>query len=246
MNRWVRFSGIVGVVLLIFGVLGGLVLGFGAGSSVQILMLLHLIAGVAAILFWFFVVGLSSLQEAEQAIKGRTARFGANLGLYAAVFIGLLIALNWLANRHDKRWDLTEEGVYSLASQSQKIIAGLQKPLKIVAFKGIGLQNEQEVFDLLDLMKGANKEKLKVETVDPRTQPHLVDNYGMKRGNVLYLQYGEGENPGVSRINEASEEGIINGILKLTKGDAKKIYYIVGHALILRIVLEPIRLECLH
>jgi ABC-type uncharacterized transport system involved in gliding motility auxiliary subunit len=229
MNRWVRFSGIVGVVVLIFGVLGGLVLGFGAGSSVQLLMLLHIIAGVAAIIFWFFVVGLSSIQEAEQAIKGRTARFGANLGLYTVVFVGLLVALNWLANRHDKRWDLTEEGVYSLSSQSQKILSGLKKPLKIVAFKGIGMQNEQEAFDLLELMKSANRDQLKIETVDPRTQPHLVDNYGMKRGNVLYLQYGEGDTPGISRINEASEEAIINGVLKLTKGDAKKIYYIVGH-----------------
>ncbi len=229
MSRWVRFSGLLGVVLLIFGVLGGLVLGFGAQSSVQILMLLHIVGGIGAIVFWFFVVGLHSLKEAEQAIKGRSARFGANVVLYSAVFIGLLVALNWLVNRHDMRWDLTEEGVYSLAPQSEKIIAGLKKPLKVVSFKGIGLENEQQLEDLLALMKGANREQVTLENVDPRTQPHLVDTYGMKRGNVLYLKYGEGDKAGVSRINEASEEGIVNAVLKLTRGDAKKIYYVIGH-----------------
>lgn len=229
MNRWVRFSGILGVVLLIFGVLGGLVLGFGAQSSVQILMLMHIVVGIGAIIFWFFVVGLHSVKEAEQAIKGRSARFGANVILYAAVFVALLVALNWLANRHDKRWDLTEEGVYSLAPETEKILSGLKKPLKIVSFKGIGLENEEQLEDLLGLMKGANRNQVTLESVDPRTQPHLVDNYGMKRGNVLYLKYGEGDTAGVSRINEASEEAVLNAILKLARGDAKKIYYVVGH-----------------
>lgn len=229
MNRWIRFSGILGIVLLIFGILGGLVLGFGTRSSVQLLMLLHIVVGIVAIIIWVFAVGLKSVKETEQAIKGRSARFGANLALYAVVFVGLLVALNWLANRHDKRWDLTEEGVYSLAPQLQKIVSNLKKPLKLVTFKGIGMENEQQVLELLDLMKGANRTQVTIETVDPRTQPHLVDTYGMKRGNVLYLKYGEGESAGVSRVNEASEEGIANAILKLTLGDAKKIYYVVGH-----------------
>lgn len=229
MNRWIRFSGILGVVLLIFGILGGLVLGFGAGSSVQVLMMAHVVLGTAAIITWFLLVGLKSIKEGEQSIKGRSARFGANLALYTTVFVGLLVALNWLVNRHDRRWDLTEQGVYSLAPQSTKILAGLQKPLRVVMFKNIGLENEQQLTDLLELMKGANRDRVQVDTVDPRSQPHLIDTYGMKRGNVLYLSYGEGESAGVSRINEASEEAIVNAVLKLTRGDAKKIYYVVGH-----------------
>ena len=96
MNRWIRFSGILGVVLLIFGILGGLVLGFGAGSSVQVLMMAHVVLGTAAIITWFLLVGLKSIKEGEQSIKGRSARFGANLALYTTVFVGLLVALRYL------------------------------------------------------------------------------------------------------------------------------------------------------
>jgi ABC-type uncharacterized transport system involved in gliding motility auxiliary subunit len=124
---------------------------------------------------------------------------------------------------------LTEEGVYSLSPQATKVIQDLKKPLKIVWFKGIGIPNEQETMDLVELMRATNKDLVRIESVDPRTQPHLVDTYGMKRGNMIYLAYGEGADQGVSRINESSEEALVNAVLKLTRGDAKKIYYVVGH-----------------
>jgi ABC-type uncharacterized transport system involved in gliding motility auxiliary subunit len=51
----------------------------------------------------------------------------------------------------------------------------------------------------------------------------------MKPGNLLYLEYGEGSSKAVSRINALDEQSITNAIVKLTRGAAKKLYYVQGH-----------------
>src|SRR5215207_6155140 len=41
------------------------------------------------------------------------------------VVLGILIAVNYLANRRTMRWDLTANAVHTLSEQSQKVVSGL-------------------------------------------------------------------------------------------------------------------------
>lgn len=223
---WVRFSGVFGIVLVAFGLLGAMVM----GSFAAPLMALHLIVGLIAIGIWCIQGGLSSFSETRNALMGRTARFGANAVLATAVFTGFLVAANWFAVRYDKRWDLTESKMYSLSDQSTQVVQGLKKPLRLVGFDVIDGESDSEgMKDLLGRYGYINSSKVQVEIVNPRSKPHLVDKYGMKAGNLVYLEYGEGDSKGVSRINEVTEESVTNAIIKLTRGEARKIYYVVGH-----------------
>lgn len=228
-NRWLRFFSVLGVVVLLFGVLGGLFVGWGFSSLIEAVMTVHLLGGLLLLSIWFITIGMQNVGEASAVLKGRTVRFGANAVSYTAVFVGLLVVVNWMATRHDHRWDLTENGVFSLSRESVDVIKGLKKPLKIVAFKVGGMQDEDSVDQLLKLYQFEEPSKITTEFVDPRKKPHLVDKYGMKPGDVVYLEYGEGEGSQVSRVNEGSEDTITNGIIKMTRGDAKKIYYVQGH-----------------
>jgi ABC-type uncharacterized transport system involved in gliding motility auxiliary subunit len=109
-------------------------------------------------------------------------------------------------------------------------VKGLQQSLKIVGFLvGDDPGQENQLRDLFARFKEANLERVTTEVVDPRAKPHLVQTYGMKPGNVVYLELGDGEAKATSRINESSEEGITNAILKLTRGAAKKLYVVQGH-----------------
>jgi ABC-type uncharacterized transport system involved in gliding motility auxiliary subunit len=230
MNKWTRFLGILGIVLVLFGVIGGLV----AQNFANQLILAHLILGFIALIAWCVGVGFKGLSQTGKVVTGRGMRFGANAVSYFAVFLAILIVLNWFISRNDKRWDVTEEGVHSLADQSQKVVQGLKKPLKMVAFKVGDFGTQEKIKNLFELYKYNNSSLISYEIIDPRTKPHLVDKYGMKQGNLVYLAYGEedAKDPsklGVSRINEASEEALTNAILKLTRGEAKKIYYVTGH-----------------
>jgi ABC-type uncharacterized transport system involved in gliding motility auxiliary subunit len=218
------FVGLAGLVVCAFGVIGLMVLGFDQGYQ-QPLILAHLIFGVLAIVAWFVLVGGRSIGQAGQALSGRRARFGYNVVSYAVVFVGVLVVVNLIASKKDKRWDLTSAGVYSLAPQSEKVIKDLKHPLRIVGI----LEPEADdsrVRDLLSLYK-AGSNQVTTELIDPK--PQLLDKYELKPGNLIYLEYGEGERKGVSRLNELSEQGITNAILKLLRGQAKKIYYVQGH-----------------
>lgn len=226
MNRWIGFSGMCGIVLVLFGVIGALV----ADAYDSPLILGHLVLGGALLLVWIVGGGSGGVASAGAFLRGRSARFGANVALYGSVFLGVLVAINWIVHRHDNRFDLTEEGVYSLAPQSRDLVAKLDRPLKIVGFiVSDDPGREDQMRDLFALYKGANVARVTTEIVDPRAKPHLAQNYGMKPGNVVYLEYGEGESKGSSRINDSSEDGITNALLKLTRGEAKKVYVVQGH-----------------
>ena len=219
-----RFLGIIGVVTLGFGVIGGLLLGTFSNPIIFV----HVVVGIFSLIIWGIKAGKESLGNATQVIRGRTTRYGTNVLVYTAVFLALLVAANWLTNRHNKKIDLTEQGVYSLAPQSKDLLSKLEKSLKLVSFKGIS-DDDEKISELLYRFKDQNAAKVSVDIVDPKSKPQLVEKYGMKQGNLIYLQYGEGEQMAVSRINESSEEALANAILKLTKGASKKVYFLQGH-----------------
>jgi ABC-type uncharacterized transport system involved in gliding motility auxiliary subunit len=223
MKKSAGFWGILGAVLVLFGFIGGLLL----GSFREPFLLIHLFVGGLLLVWWCLASGFKAVSDAQSIIRGRTARFGANAVLYTIVAVGLLVVANWFANRYDMRWDVSEQGAFSLSSQSERIVSGLEQNLRLVGFD-LG-ENRQELNDLLRLYKLKNSSKVSTEIIDPRSKPHLVEKYGMKLGNVLYLSYGPEGKEAVSRVNELSEEVITNAVIKLTRGAAQKVYFLQGH-----------------
>ncbi len=225
----IRFSGILGLVLFGFGFIGWWQSGFN--DLLQLPLILgHLVLGIVLTITWFFSHGVRNVSSAGAVVTGRTSRYSTMASVNIALFVALLAAVNWFANRFERRKDLTEEQVYSLAPQTSSILKNLKRPLRIVAMLGLnGGRGDEEIQERLRLYTLEASDKVTTELVDVRSKPHLVDSYEMKAGNLVYLAYGEGEKKAVSRLNENSEEAITNGILKLTRGEAKKLYYVTGH-----------------
>jgi len=232
METTLRFSGYIGSVLVAFGVLGSLIVG---SFTSQPLVVFQLIVGALFLVIWVVTSGVSSVSKASQVIAGRSARLGYNAVLYTAVFVGLVVVANIFVLQNNERWDLTEQGVYSLSEKSVNVVKGLDKPLRLVAMDTskmmslAGGVDPERVRELLDLYKYHNPKEVSFEIIDPRTKPVEVERLGMKQGNLLYLEYGEGAQSAISRINTVDEQSITNAIVKLTKGISKKIYYIEGH-----------------
>jgi ABC-type uncharacterized transport system involved in gliding motility auxiliary subunit len=221
-----RFCGYVGAVLLVFGVLGTVVV----GSFVQQpLLVLHLVVGLLCLIVWALTSGLANLSKTKSVIAGRTARFGFHALVYSLIAGGLLVVANVVVALNEKRWDLTEQGVYSLSPKSAKIVASLQKPVRIVALEAPQVHNKEQTRELLSLYKYQNEKQVSFEIIDPRTRPVEVDRLGMKQGNILSIEYGDGKDISVSRLNQIDEQSITNAIIKLTRGASKKLYYVQGH-----------------
>ncbi len=223
--RWIKFTGVLGGVLMTFGVVGGFVF----NTFLDPIIALHIVAGAALIASWFVLAGVKHIHMSGALVRSRQARFGFSAGVGIIVFVGILGIINYIGFKNPKKWDLTEENVYSLSEQSVKIVSALKEPLRLVAFTGIGAIDEDQSKDMLRRYKDLS-DKVSVEFIDPNAKPHLLDTYGMKTGNLLYIEYGSGESKAQSRINEVKEEDVTNAIIKLTRGATKKIYFVEGHA----------------
>ena len=224
------YSKIIGLVIFVFGLAS---LWVGSSREIQIMAgagdiytIFHLVLGLGLIIFGLFFAKGHAPTRME---RGRNWRYWSGSALYIAVFVAILGALNFIVARYDKRIDLTEQGVYSLAEQSRSAVAKLDQPLKIIGFDVKAERQVDNLRDMLELFKAANPAKVSTEFVNPRAKPQMVEKLGMKGGNLVYLEYGTGSASSISRLNESSEEAITNGILKLAGGVAKKVYYLTGH-----------------
>lgn len=232
MNALTRFSGILGAVLLLFGVLGALLL---KSFTSVFLVWLHLLIGIVLLVIWCLSSGFKNVKGAGAALTGRTARFGSMATTYVIIFAGILFLLNVYAKWNDKRFDLTEEGVNSLAPRSVKTVQELKKNLKLVAIEGADADRSADpevTRQLLERYQYENKDKVSLEFLDARKNfIEISEQLGMKPGNLVYVEYGDKGSPenGITRLNEVTEESVTNAILKLTHGEAKKMYYVIGH-----------------
>ncbi len=187
METTLRFSGYIGGVLMAFGMLGAWILG---SFTAQPLIVAQFILGGLFLVLWAITSGMQGISSASQVITGRSARFGYNAVLYSAVFVGLVIVANIFVLQNNRRWDLTEQGVYSLSEKSINIVKGLTKPLRFVAMDTShmvmlgGGADPEKTRDLLELYKYHNSKEVSFEILDPRTKPVEVDRLGMKQGNL--------------------------------------------------------------
>ena len=157
-------------------------------------------------------------------LKGRTARAaGASLG-YTLIVFGVLVLVNFLAGRHHARIDTTENKAFSLSEQTTKVLAGLPREVTITAFHREGEPAAQKVQDLLKEYK-VHSGKLITRQIDPDRNPGEVKRYGVTEYGAIVVESGKNE----SRTTVGDEESLTNAIIKVTRDQAKTLYFTTGH-----------------
>ena len=79
------------------------------------------LAGLACTLLYV----LSQWREVARSFAGREARFGTLAVASILVVLAILVAINYLGSRHNKRWDLTAEKRYTLAPSTREMLRNL-------------------------------------------------------------------------------------------------------------------------
>jgi hypothetical protein len=77
---------------------------------------------------------LSQWREIAGLFGRREARYGSLALTSVFVVLGIIIAINYIGVRQNKRWDLTADKQFSLSDQSHKAIAALDAPLEALVF----------------------------------------------------------------------------------------------------------------
>src|ERR687896_2625741 len=88
------------------------------------------IAGLVCTLLYI----LSQWREVARSFSGREARFGSLAVASVAVVLAILIGINYLASRRNKRWDLTAAKQFTLSDQTRKVVQGLERPVVVRVF----------------------------------------------------------------------------------------------------------------
>jgi gliding motility-associatede transport system auxiliary component len=178
-------------------------------------------AGLACVLAYT----LGQWREVRSSINQRQARYGTIAVTSVLVLLGILVAVNYLSNRRNKRWDLTASNEYTLSEQSRKILQNLDAPVKALVF---AQEMRFPAFkDSLEEYEYASKNKLTAEYVDADKKPVLVNQYKVQAYNTVVFEY-KGRTERVVTDN-ANESDLTNALIKVITGQQKKIYFTQGH-----------------
>jgi ABC-type uncharacterized transport system involved in gliding motility auxiliary subunit len=176
------------------------------------------IAGLVCTLLYI----LSQWREIAEAFSGRQARFGTLAAASVLVVVAILAAINYLGNRHSKRWDLTAAQQFSLSDQTKKVLHDLKEPVKVRVF---ALSDQFPRFrDRLDEYAAESKQ-LSVEYIDPDKKPAVAQQLGVTSLNTVTFEY-KGRN---EKAASDGEQELTNALIKVIQGRTPKVYFTQGH-----------------
>jgi ABC-type uncharacterized transport system involved in gliding motility auxiliary subunit len=217
MKRTSALAGLLGLVLLSFGIIG---YALTSGGFAKLFIVVNLVLGAFALIGWL----ISSRGNLAGMAGRRTTRYGANAAIYTAAFLLLLIAINYLASIHHRVYDLTSNKVFSLSPQSVAAVKQLTKPLKLYGFVEGGRSVPAEA--LYQEYTYASP-KVSYELVDPNKHPELAERFKVTTMNTTHLQLGGDAGDGTN-VTDLNESAITNGILKLATSGTKTACFTTG------------------
>jgi ABC-type uncharacterized transport system involved in gliding motility auxiliary subunit len=156
--------------------------------------------------------------------RGRQGRLGANTAVLSIAVLALLGIANFLGYRHHKRFDLTAEGIHTLAEQTRKIVGNLQKDVKVIRFERLPDGESQRLETLMGGFRYLSK-RVTYERVDPQQKPEVARQYAVSRIPDTVVVSGER----TERPQTMDEQAMVNAVMKVTRDKLKRICFVEGH-----------------
>jgi ABC-type uncharacterized transport system involved in gliding motility auxiliary subunit len=176
------------------------------------------IAGLVCTLLYV----LSQWREIGREFSGRQARYGSLAAASILVVLAILAGINYLAGRHNKRWDLTAARQYTLSDQTKKVLQGLTTPVKATVFARTDdferFRNRLEEYQY-------QTKQFQVDYVDPEKRPAMAERLKESALGTIVLEH-EGR---VQRVTSDAEQELTNGLIKVIQGQQHKVYFTQGH-----------------
>ena len=165
---------------------------------------------------------LGQWREIAKVFSRRQARYGTLMAVSIVVVLAILVAINYIGSRQNKRWDLTANKQFSLSDQSRNVVAKLDSPMQVLVFaQEPQFQRYQEKIKEYEY---ASK-KISTEYIDPEKKPSAAKQNAVDRIPTIIFNYkGRTE-----RVNADGEQDLTNAIIKVVSGQQRKVYFTQGH-----------------
>jgi ABC-type uncharacterized transport system involved in gliding motility auxiliary subunit len=165
---------------------------------------------------------LTQWREIASFFGRRQAQMGTLAIVSIAAVLGILVAINYIAGRQNKRWDLTSAQQFSLSEQTLKILGSLEEPLNVKVFAQAG--EFPRFRDRLGEYEHASR-RLSIEYVDIDKRPSLARQYDVQAYGTVVFEYQDR----TERVTSDSEQDLTNAIIKVLTGEESRIYFVQGH-----------------
>ena len=180
--------------------------------------------------YWAAVAGfvlvaiytLSQWREIARSFQRRETKLGAMMSVSVIAVLAILVGVNWLVGRRDKRWDLTAAASFTLSEQTVKVVNNLTQPVKVLVFGEPG--TFQRFRDSLGMYTNASR-NIQVEYVDVDREPARAREYEISAPGTVVMEYqGRRE-----KVMSDREQDLTNTLIKVTTGRQVKAYFVQGH-----------------
>ncbi len=181
-----------------------------------------LVVGVVALL----VSALLDPARVQRWLGSRQARYGGNVALMSLAFVGIVIVLNFLSYRHNKRWDLTENKQFTLAPETLQTLETLPQAAEVRAYytSRTGTTRD-EMQRLLEQYKEAGESHFTFRMIDPEADPASAKNDSVTRdGTVVVAMADRSES-----ISYPTEQDLTAALVRLANPGTRKVYFLTGH-----------------
>ena len=175
-------------------------------------------AGLVCILIYM----LGQWRDVRSFYDRRQARYGTISIVSILVALGIVVAVNYLGSRQNKRWDLTANQSFSLSDQTVKVLSELDAPVQFTVYDQD--QNFQRFRDRLDAYD-YESDKVNVEYVDMDRQPARAKQAEVQSYGTIVISYKDR----IQRVTNTDEQEITNALIKAVTGAEKKVYFTQGH-----------------
>jgi ABC-type uncharacterized transport system involved in gliding motility auxiliary subunit len=165
-------------------------------------------------------------RDIRTSFQRRQTRYGAVASASVLIVIGILVAVNYLSARQNKRWDLTANQQFSLSDQTVQLLRKLDAPVKFLVF-------DQEAN--FDRFRGRlteyeyHSDKVDVEYIDADKRPMQAKQYEIQSYGTVVVEYKDRR----ERVNPSNEQNVeqdlTNALIKVLTGTQKKVYFVQGH-----------------
>lgn len=217
-GRYLKYLALLGLAIATAGFVAGVVSGW------QWLPVGLLIGGIGLMLLGLAFSGSSAQGQFWQR---RSTEAGTNALVATIAVLVILGLINFLAVRYAPRVDITENQLFTLAPQTQEVVADLQQPVKVLIFDTTQNPQDRQLLETYQ-RQGSN---FSFEYVDPYANPRLTQTFEATRPGMVFMQVGEDRQflQDVTPNQRLSERTLTNALDRLNSDRSLTVYFTTGH-----------------
>ena len=171
------------------------------------------------------VIGLYALTQWRDIVGSfsrRQTRYGALATSSIVLALGILVAINFVLVRQNRRWDLTAGGQYSLSPQTVRILESLEAPIRVIVF---GRDVEFSAYRDRLAEYEYRSSQVSLEFVDVDKEPLRARQYDVQSYGTVVFEYEDR----IERVVSDEEQELTNGLIKVVEGEELRVYFVQGH-----------------